>query len=203
VTQDASGPYGRTPESDAGRPPFAPGNETAMVHGARSERRVGPLAAQIAAELLADEDCPAHLHEAVFRPALEAWSRAEAIVTLLWRFLAEAADLEAAMTEVSTGEETEQASAKRGKITRRSVAKRTASALDMLRRWEATAASARSQLGLNPASAARMARDMADARRRGQVGATPLDTAVAAITAQQVPQPPAETTKDGADDDGR
>ena len=69
-------------------PPFAPGNTVAQVHGARSERSVAPLAEKIATGLLAHDECPAYLLEPVYAPVIAAWSRAEAVVQLLWEFLA-------------------------------------------------------------------------------------------------------------------
>jgi hypothetical protein len=44
----ASRENGWTPEFPGQRQPFTDGNEAAVTHGARSERRVGPLAEQIA-----------------------------------------------------------------------------------------------------------------------------------------------------------
>ena len=35
------------PAFEGQRPPFLPGNEANLIHGARSERRVGPLAERI------------------------------------------------------------------------------------------------------------------------------------------------------------
>jgi len=167
-----------TPEFDGQRPPFRPGHEHSLVHGAYSERRVGPLAEQFAAELLASADTPAHIQSPLFAAAVHAWARAEAVVTLLWRYLEEQDDIAAAMTETSTGIESEEA-ADKGNIKRRSAAKRVASVLSELHRAESRALSARARLGLDPASASRIARDMATGR--WMEASTPLDAAVAAI----------------------
>jgi len=164
-----------TPEFDGQRPPFAPGNESAVVHGARSERHVGPLAAQIAAELLADPDTPAHLHEPLFAAAVQAWSRAEATCQLLWRWI-EGKDIMAALTDLATTTEDEESS--HGKVHRRSVTRHVPSVLDMLRKYEAHAANLRGRLGLDPASAAKVGRDLA-ARR--YMEASPLNAALAEI----------------------
>ncbi len=185
-----------TPEFDGQRPPFQPGHTQSLVHGAYSERSVAGLAGQIAADLLASPDCPAHLHEPLFRSSVAAWSRAEAMVSLLWDYVS-GQDVKAAITEVTTGIETEEAERK-GKVTRRSAAKRVTSALDQLRRYETHAANLRARLGLDPASAARIGRDLA-ARRYMDAGATPLDTAVAAIARQRAIE--AGSTTDGEDDD--
>ena len=52
--------------------------------------------------------------------------------------------------------------------------------IDTLRRYEVHAANLRSKLGLDPASAARVGRDLALTRHMS-AGATPLDEALAAI----------------------
>lgn len=58
---EPAGQDGWTPEFDGQRPPFEPGNEAAVTHGATSERHVGVLAARIAAELLTDPEVPDRL----------------------------------------------------------------------------------------------------------------------------------------------
>ena len=175
MTEAASSEDGWTPEFDGQRPPFPPGNESAVVHGARSERHVGPLAAQIAAELLADPDTPPHLHEPLFTSAIEAWSRAEAVCRLLWAWV-EGKDIMAALTDLATTTEDEETG--KGKTHRRSVTRHMSSVLEMLRKYEAQAANLRGRLGLDPASAAKVGRDLA-ARR--YMDATPLNAALAEI----------------------
>ena len=162
-----------TPEFGGQRPPFAPGNETAVVHGARSERHVGPLAAQIAAGLLADPDTPPHLHEPLFTSAIQAWSRAEAVCRLLWAWI-EGKDIVTALADLATTTEDEESS--NGKTHRKSVTRHMPSVLDMLRKYEAQAANLRGRLGLDPASAAKVGRDLA-ARR--YMDASPLNAALA------------------------
>jgi hypothetical protein len=133
-------------------PPFTPesGAEAATVHGATSERRVGPLADEIAAALLGDPDCPPHLHRSVFRPALLSWARSEAAVLLVVRWL-DTLDVVGALSEVTdTTEESEQLGA-RG--SRHTSARRIASGLDILDRYERRAQAARGRLGLDPVSA--------------------------------------------------
>lgn len=166
---------GWAPEFGGQRPPFQPGNESAVVHGARSERYVGPLAARIAEELLEDADTPGHLREPLFAASVQAWARAEAVVTLLWRWL-DGQDIEAGLTAVATTTEDEVASG--GKVSRRSVTKTLPSVLDQLRRYESIASSLRSKLGLDPASAAKVSRDLALTRH---LNAAPLDAAIAEI----------------------
>ena len=67
---------GWTPEFAGQRAPFTGGNEAAVTHGAHSGRRAGPLAEQIARELLEDPETPPHVREPVFAAAVTAWARA-------------------------------------------------------------------------------------------------------------------------------
>ena len=131
-------------------PPFTEGHGKSTVHGARSERRVGPLADQIVAALLNDPDCPSHLHRPLFRPALNSWGRAEASVSLVCMWL-DGLDVVAALTETTvTVEESEQVGAKGSRHTS---ARRIAAGLEILDRFERRAQAARARLGLDPASA--------------------------------------------------
>lgn len=162
------------PEFPGQRAPFAPGNEAAVVHGGHSDRSVAPLAAQIARELLEDAGTPDHLREPMFAPAVQAWARAEAVAELLFRHLS-GQDLQAAMTDTTAADEEERST--KGKTTRRSQTRRTTAALDQWHRASAHAAALRSKLGLDPASAARVGRDLALTRHLG-ANATPLDEAI-------------------------
>jgi hypothetical protein len=161
------------------RPSFQAGHTASMVHGATSERLVGPLADRIAAGLLASEDTPGHLREPVFAPSVMAWARAEAVCQQLREWL-DGQSIEQALTELTTTEEDEE----RGKTSTRrsSTAKRVTAALDMSRWWEAHAMNLRRTLGLDPASAARVGRDVA-ARRF--MDARPLADALEKIDAQR------------------
>ena len=174
------GAAGWEPAFPGQRPPFAPGNTAALVHGAASERLLGPPAEQIAADLLASDDTPGHLREPAFAAAVSAWSRAEAVCVRLRDFL-DGQSLEEALTEVTSSEEDEESG--KGYARRTSTARRVAAALDMSRRWEAHAANLRSKLGLDPASAARVGRDLSQSR--WFQSATPLDKRLAEIEAQR------------------
>jgi hypothetical protein len=68
----AGGP-GKGPPRGYTWPPFAAGNEVSLRHGARSSRRVDPVAAELAAALFEDRPDLAAYPEAVM-----AWARAEA-----------------------------------------------------------------------------------------------------------------------------
>lgn len=174
-----SGP-GKGPERGYSWPPFEAGHTKSTVHGATSPRRVEPLAAEIEAELFATEGVPEHLRRPEFKAAVAAWARSEAVVALLWRWLADQ-DVEAALTDVTRSAETEETS--KGRTSRRSVSRRVGSVLDQLHRAEMRAAGMRRALGLDPLSAGRLARDLSQSR--WYAGATPLDRALDRIEAER------------------
>lgn len=177
MTAAAEGLDGWTPEFDGQRPPFRPGHELSMVAGHRSERRVGPLAAEIAQDLLTDPDVPQHIREPLFAAAVQAWSRAEAVCRLLWQWLADK-DVMAGLASATTSKEDETQAG--NTITRKGTTRTMPSVLETLRKYEAHAANLRRALGLDPASAARVGRDLALARHMS-AGATPLDEALEKI----------------------
>lgn len=67
------------------RPPFEKGNLLARKHGAFSRRIVDPVAAEVIAEAV--EVAP-YLDRPEFRPALEAWARSEAACRLVDEWIA-------------------------------------------------------------------------------------------------------------------
>jgi len=138
-----------------------PGNQLAMVHGAGSERKVAPLAEQIASSLLSHPDTPPYLREPSYAPAVRAWSRAEAVVSLMWDWLAEQ-DIEAALADGTVTDEAERRS--RSKSTRHTTSKHTEAVLTQLHRHETRAMNLRSRLGLDPLSRARLGKDVASQR---------------------------------------
>ncbi len=137
----AEQPQGWTPDFASQRPPFQPGNQLAVQHGAYSPRQVEPLAAELVGLVLADRDAQ-HAHAVVYRPALWAWARAEAQVQLLTEYLAKAG--EAAGDGVGDLD-----------------SERVRAAYLLLHRAEARATSGRARLGLDPLSRARLGKDVA------------------------------------------
>jgi hypothetical protein len=113
-------------------PPFVEGNSAAEKHGAFSDRRVDPLAAIAAADLV---DAAPWLAAPGFGPAVEAWSRTEARVALIDAYLARHGPLD-----------------DEGK---------PRPATELLVKFERLAADLRGRLGLDPASRARIERDLA------------------------------------------
>lgn len=127
-------------------PPFEIGNEVALQHGARSPRRVDPLARQFvdsALEMAREVgSTTAFLLEPSFGAELWAWGRAEAQVQLFTEYLLGLAEL--AGNDVGDLD-----------------ADRVKTAYMQLHRAETRAASARSNLGLTPLARARLGRDVA------------------------------------------
>jgi hypothetical protein len=124
---------GWTPAFEGQRPPFEPGNEAAVTHGARSQKKVEELARQIDADLA--ERAPWVLD---YPEALKAYGRAESVARMLL------ADLAKVGLYAANGE------------FRASVLARWATS-------ENTAAKLRDALGLTPRSEAAVARDRAAA----------------------------------------
>lgn len=120
-------------------PPFEPGHELSMQHGAYSPRKVDPLAKELVDLVFADP-ATGYLQAGHWRPALWAWARAEAQVQLLSEYLAR------------KGEGVEDGVGDLGD-------ERVRAAYLLLHRAEARATSQRTRLGLDPLSAARLGRD--------------------------------------------
>lgn len=171
-----------------------PGNTLAMVHGAKSERRITPVADRIEAELLAGEDCPPYLRaDMSYRPAIRAYARAQACVELLVGWLDEH-DITDALADHEDHEETEETT--KGSATRRGSSRRVQSALDALHKHQTRAATLASRLGLDPASRAKISRDLSQSRWfAGQP--RPLDIALAQIAADRDAAAAIEAGSDG------
>jgi hypothetical protein len=150
---------GWVPEFPGQRPPFAPGNQLGVRHGAFSEARVLPLAGRILAAMLADEDCPPYLHQSKFTRALQAWSRAEAQAEVIQSYL-DSMTVDEALSEVTEGTEGEDRLSAPGSVKRTLHQRKRLSALDALHRAESRAQSLRRELGLSPSSYAALARDV-------------------------------------------
>jgi phage terminase small subunit len=145
---------------DRRHPDFEPGNTMAVRHGSRSVRLTAPLAEEIKQGILDDPELPDYLRQALFAHALDAYCFAEAQCIKLRDYLA-SLDLQEALTDVAVTDEDEHHS--EGTVTRHSVSRRRESAQELARRYEAHAANLRSKLGLDPASAAKLGRNLAAA----------------------------------------
>ena len=135
--------------SDAKRgyswPQFTAGHKTNVLHGARDPERVAAVAQTIAAGLLSDPSTPDYLREPIYAGAIADWSRAEAIVRLLWLWL-DQQDIESAMADLADADESEDRAYSRGdgdsehrRTVRASTSRHVASVLRQLHRHEAHA----------------------------------------------------------------
>jgi hypothetical protein len=116
-----------------------PDNELATKHGARSPRHVDPLSAALVEQLMSEQSTPAYLRDdPSYTPAIWAWARAEAKVMLLDAWLSEK-PIEEQLKPPRNG---------------------TQAPLEVLRKWEMTAANHRARLGLDPTARARLQRDL-------------------------------------------
>jgi hypothetical protein len=123
--------------------PFAKGHELSTRHGAFSDRRVAPRAAELIGAVLqiaaAEGSTVPYLADATYQPALTAWARAEAQQDLLEQYLD---NLGGPIDE-------------RGKVR---------PAADLLERVARRAERMRTRLGLDPLARGSLARDLAMAQ---------------------------------------
>jgi hypothetical protein len=153
-----------TPRFPGQRPPFnsvtgaaAAGSDKRMVSGSQSERKIGPVAAAIKAELLSDPECPDYLKDRIWGPAIDSWAHAEAVVRLLRSWL-DQHDIGDALTEFTDEDETVHV---KGNRTRRvSRGRRVHSVIEQLRQAEGRAERARQRIGLDPLARARLGKDI-------------------------------------------
>jgi hypothetical protein len=153
-----------TPRFPGQRPPFnsetgsaAAGSDRKMVSGSQSERKIGPVAAAIKAELLSDPECPDYLKDRIWGPAIDSWAHAEAVVRLLRTWL-DQHDIADALTEFTDEDETVHV---KGNRTRRvSRGRRVHSVIEQLRQAEGRAERARQRIGLDPLARARLGKDI-------------------------------------------
>lgn len=128
------------------RPPFAPGNTLSLKHGVNAPTRVEPLAHQFIDEVCSDPST-AYLAQPRFQSALWSWASAQAKVQLI-------------STWVDDMTLEESADSERGQT----------SPLELLRRWMTTAQTWASRLGLDPLSAARLGKDVAQGKQADAAG---------------------------------
>ena len=139
-----------------------PGNKLRLTHGARDPERVAPLAEQIMTALLEDPDTDDYLRKPVMRHEVLAWAWAEAQVGLMRAWL-DSDGIAAAMTELTTTEETE-ADEGRATVRRVSASRKVSSLMSELHKAEVRAANRRQQLGLTPLARARLGKDIASSQ---------------------------------------
>jgi hypothetical protein len=152
VGGEAKGP-GKGPKRGYSWEPFQAGNTAAVVHGADSVRRVVPLAEQIVERFLGGGECPDYLRTMPqFLPAVESWARIEARTVLLSDWLAGMTPEEMTLPRKAGG----------------------SSPVEIWLAAERAASRARERLGLDPASFAKIAKDLGIANRASEDAVTRL-----------------------------
>lgn len=139
-------PAGWTPEFEGQRPPFGAGNTLSTTHGAYSPRRTDPIAHAFIEEL-GNSDATSYLLAPQFKAAVWSWASAQAKVQVLTEWVDGMAIEDAA-------------SSVRGQT----------SPLELLRKWMATSQTWASRLGLDPLSAARLGKDVAQGKQADIAG---------------------------------
>jgi hypothetical protein len=133
-----------TPAFPSQRPPFEPQNTLAVKHGVWSGRALAPVASGILQSVLDDPACD-YLNAPRFAAELQAWAVAEARCRLLESYIAKLAEGD----DTGVGDLADEA---------------TRAAWGLLHRCETRAQSGRDRLGLSPAAAGKLGRDLALAR---------------------------------------
>jgi hypothetical protein len=126
-----------TPDFERQRPPFQPGNQLAVTHGAYSVKRTDPIARRLLEEIASDPTT-SYLASPKYHAQLWQWAVAQARVEVLTDYV-DGMDLQDAIDS------------ERGKV----------SPLDLLRKWMTTAQGLANSMGFTPAAAARLGKDVA------------------------------------------
>ena len=129
-------PEGWTPDFPGQRPPFQPGNQMAVKHGAHSPYRVDPLAHQFRDEILSSPDM-AYLTKPQYQATFWSYCRTAARVQLLEDYVDAMSMHEATRSD-----------------------KGQTSALELLRKWTATLTTLAARMGLDPLSYAKLGKDV-------------------------------------------
>lgn len=165
-----------TPAYPGQRPPFQPGHEVNLVHGARSERRLGPRAAEIEADMLADPDLPDHVRAPAFRAQARLTSRALAIFDLMF--------------EWASGMDADQLAEPRGK------SGQGKPAIELVMQAQAKASTQLDKIALSVPSYARTRKDLGIAQNNEEAALGRMAREGAALTARQADVIPALTAGD-------
>jgi hypothetical protein len=152
---------GQEQRHDRRFPDFGPGNTIAVRHGAHSEQLMRPVAEVLKNELLSDPELPDYLRQRQFAHALDAYCWALAQCLRLREYVAQL-ELADALTDRTETDETEERDG--GSVSRRSTSRRIESAQEVARKYEIHAANLRAKLGLDPAAAAKLGRNLAAAK---------------------------------------
>lgn len=168
-------------------PPFAPGHELSLRHGAHSARKVNPIADAMLDALMAETQRPGsqvgYLAEASYSPMIRRWAVLEAKCELLRSYLD-------GFTDWETGQPGDIDDA--GKVR---------PAADLLVKVEAQASKLAERLGLDPLSRSKLGRDVAAAQADiEKVQAAGAASLAARATAVTIPPTPEEHDHEDPDD---
>jgi len=131
-----------TPNPNGQKPPFEPGNDLAVTHGAYVDAVVVPQAVEMAEELLTPAGTPDYLREPMFGPAVRRWAVAEIRAARAGEWV-DQMGMEEAMTPPKPG---------------------TAPPIETVRKMEAHAGNQADKLGLTPVSHAKLIGNVAGAQ---------------------------------------
>jgi len=120
------------------RPPFAPGNTINLTHGATCPAKIRPRAEEIVRSVLEDALMPDHLRSPAFRFALQAWAEAEAAAAMLYDWICEQSIETLVFPRLGA----------------------TKAPVELWQTMAKTAMTLRGKLGLDPASYARISKDL-------------------------------------------
>jgi len=159
-------PEGWVPEFPGQRPPFAPGNQLAVTHGAFSAARTDPIAQRFVQEVVTDPNT--------------AYLAAPRFATALWGWAVTAARVELLSAWVDGMDITVATNSARGQT----------SPLELLRKWMATLQTQSARMGLDPLSAARLGKDVAQGRQADAAGELTRLRAAHEAAVKDTPTPP-------------
>jgi hypothetical protein len=157
--------------------PFEAGNTAGQRHGAYSLRVTGPLAEEILAGLLADPGVPDHVRSPAWRYQARAWAQAEAVAQVLYEHIG-AMGAEAMVTPKLAG---------------------TRAPVDAWRSAAGHAARERARLGLDPASYARLRKDLGIAERAQEDALAMMAREGAKVSARRLRELPAADLADDSE----
>ena len=159
------------PVNPTQRPPFQPGHdprrdkaaEASTTHGAKTPAKVEEKAREIQAGALGNPAWPDHLRSPMFGPAVWAWAKAEAAEDMIWSYICDQG-LEMAMT-LKPGA--------------------SRALMDIWMAAHTRAGNARKDLGLTPASYAKIVKDLGLQEKATEAALQGLAATGASITARR------------------
>ena len=143
---------------------FDKGNRVGVVHGAYSDQEIAPRAAALVERVLADPQMPDHLRSPAFRFALDAWAQVETAAAMFLEYISKQSFSEMVTPRLGG----------------------TKTQMEQWKSFMMAAAKMRSDLGISPASYARLAKDLGLAHKANEDALERLATAGAEITSRRL-----------------